>query len=134
MKLLASSAALFIWLQSAVCGLAVFAPVPMGDGVRHEQQEGQPAEADPAGAHRHAGASHHDDPESGSSGEDHCDLIARTLTSASPSLASLSSATAHASIDVQAARGPVVSVSYRYSLRAPPKAPDLILQNVSFRL
>ena len=134
MKVLASSAALFIWLQSAICGLGAVTPASQSDARSHEYQHQQPADANPIGTHRHAGTTHSDDTGSPSGSEDHCDLVAWTLLSASPTVAPPSSVTLLASSSLPTAGVPTVSPSARRFVRAPPRAPDLILQNATFLL
>lgn len=133
MKLSATAAALFIWLQFALCVPAFAETFPHGDELGSEHPHAQPADVDSTGAHREEGAPHSHDQDTGS-GEDHCDLVARTLVSDSPTVGPPSLLTFPASISLQAGEAPIVSLSVRRSLRASPRPPDLILQNASFLL
>lgn len=133
MKLSATAAALFIGLQSAVCGLALAGTLPDGDRPGGEHHHAQPVDADPTGTHRGAGGPHSHDQDTGS-GEDHCDLMARTLVSVSPMLEPPSQLALPASINLRAAGALIAAPSARRSLRSPPRQLDRILQNASFLL
>ncbi len=133
MKLSATAAALFIWLQSAGCGPALAGTLPNGDGSGGEHHHAQPVDADATGTHRDAGVPHSHDQDTGS-GEDHCDLMARTLVSVSPMLEPPPHLALPASIGLRAGGALIAAPSARRSLRAPPRQLDLILQNASFLL
>ncbi len=133
MKLSATAAALFIWLQSAVCGLALADTLPNGDEPGGEHHHAQPVDVDPTGTHRDAGVPHSHDQDTGS-GEDHCDVVARTLVSVSPMLEPPPLLALRASISLRAGAALIAAPSARRSLRAPPRRLDLILQNASFLL
>ncbi len=133
MKLSATTAALFIWLQAAVCGPALSDTLPIGDGPGGEHHHAQTVDADATGTHRDAGVPHSHDEHTGS-GEDHCDLMARTLVSVSPMLEPPPHLALPASISLRAGGARIAAASARRSLRAPPRQPDLILQNASFLL
>ena len=133
MKLSATTAALFIWLQAAVCGPALSDTLPIGDGPGGEHHHAQTVDADATGTHRDAGVPHSHDEHTGS-GEDHCDLMARTLVSVSPMLEPPPHLVLHASISLRAGGALIDTPSALMSVRSPPKPLDLILQNASFLL
>ncbi len=132
MKLSATAAALFVWLQFAPCATAFAEALPQGDGHCGKHRHAQSADANLSAADRDAGVPHPN--EDTGSCEDHCDLVSRMLVTASPTVAPPSLLVLPASISLQASGVPIVSLSVRRSLQAPPRQPDLILQNASFLL
>ncbi len=128
MRFLAISTAVFIWMQSALCLAEAFPTSLQGEEIGHEHRHAEPL----------GNASHHggegEGQGNGPVGEDHCDLLSRTLTSAAAPCSTPAPLMLHASTDIQALGSGISSLSAAQFLRAPPKAPDLIIQNASFLL
>jgi len=128
-KVLATSAALFFWLQAAVCaasGLGVTA---------REAGEGRSAAPSVVGTHhaatdRSAGhADHHGDGAPPADGEDHCRLIARALPATGVHAAPPTPGILACAVAVAPWIEASVSLSRGTSLRAPPRMADPVLWN-----
>ena len=135
MKLLASSAALFVWLQFALCGFAAHGSAPQHS---HSQEAGHSrthAHADQAEAQVPVPHPHDDQHGDSGGGEDHCDLTARTLVSATPSVDAHSWITLPACLSAPFAGERFAALSAACGrLREPPNPPDLVIRNASFLL
>ena len=129
MKVLATSAALFFWLQATVCaasGLGAAAMEP-GGGRRAAPSA---LEMHHAAATSRAGqADHHGGGAPPADGEDHCRLIARAL----PATAVHAAPPTPGSLACAVAAAPWIaaplSLPRRTRLRAPPRMADPVLWN-----
>ncbi|MCZ6476895.1 MAG: hypothetical protein O6851_01015 [Gemmatimonadetes bacterium] len=130
MRFLAISAAVFIWMQSALCLAEAFPTSSPGEEIGHEHQQAEPA----GKTGHHGGEGEGQGNGAAPVGEDHCDLLSRTLTSAAAPCSTPAPLMLHASTDPQVLGSRISSLSPAQFLRAPTKAPDLIIQNASFLL
>ncbi len=144
MRLVATGAALFFWMQVSLCGLegmgvARFDPPhdgalarasqPMASAPAHGAGGGAPqgAHHGPRGHHAPSGPASPDAP-------DHCSLIAQALGSTSPALDEPGAAALAVQLPNWTAEPRAVAVVLHERHRAPPRQSDLYLRHASFLL
>ena len=142
MRLVATGAALFFWMQVSLCGLE-----GMGVGWFDHPHDGAPttasqtlASAHGTGGGAHQGAHHgtrgHHSPSGPSSpgSPEHCSLIAQALGSTSPALDEPGGVALAVSLPYGTAEPRAVALVLHERHRAPPHESDLYLRHASFLL